>query len=93
MGLTEHAVVIAGGGPTGLILAGELALAGVDVALVERRASQDLAGSRVAAQLPGGDGRASRHFTRPSMQRTYYTIVGAVLPQAGVHGRPFARGR
>ena len=44
--MTEHAVVIAGGGPTGLMLAGELALADVDVAIVERRASQDLAGSR-----------------------------------------------
>src|SRR5690606_26274133 len=44
--MTEHAVVIAGGGPTGLMLAGELALAGVDVVIVERRASQDLAGSR-----------------------------------------------
>src|SRR3981081_4115514 len=44
--MTEHAVVIAGGGPTGLMLAGELALAGVDVAIVERRANQDLAGSR-----------------------------------------------
>jgi 3-(3-hydroxy-phenyl)propionate hydroxylase len=44
--MTEHAVVIAGGGPTGLMLAGELALAGVDVAIVERRASQDLVGAR-----------------------------------------------
>jgi 2-polyprenyl-6-methoxyphenol hydroxylase-like FAD-dependent oxidoreductase len=44
--MTEHAVVIAGGGPTGLMLAGELTLAGVDVVIVERRASQDLAGSR-----------------------------------------------
>jgi 2-polyprenyl-6-methoxyphenol hydroxylase-like FAD-dependent oxidoreductase len=44
--MTEHAVVIAGGGPTGLMLAGELALAGVDVVIVERRASQDLPGSR-----------------------------------------------
>lgn len=44
--MTEHAVVIAGGGPTGLMLAGELALAEVDVAIVERRASQDLPGSR-----------------------------------------------
>src|SRR5512133_3442387 len=43
---TDHAVVIVGGGPTGLMLAGELALAGVDVAIVERRASQDLPGSR-----------------------------------------------
>ena len=44
--MTEHAVVISGGGPTGLMLAGELALAGVDVAIVERRPNQDLAGSR-----------------------------------------------
>ncbi len=44
--MTQHAVVLAGGGPTGLMLAGELALAGVDVAIVERRKSQDLAGSR-----------------------------------------------
>jgi 2-polyprenyl-6-methoxyphenol hydroxylase-like FAD-dependent oxidoreductase len=44
--MTVHAVVIAGGGPTGLMLAGELALGGVDVAIVERRASQALAGSR-----------------------------------------------
>jgi 2-polyprenyl-6-methoxyphenol hydroxylase-like FAD-dependent oxidoreductase len=44
--MAEHAVVVAGGGPTGLMLAGELALAGVDVAIVERRASQELAGSR-----------------------------------------------
>jgi len=44
--MTEHAVVIVGGGPTGLMLAGELALAGVDVAIVERRPNQDLPGSR-----------------------------------------------
>ena len=46
MARTEHAVVIVGAGPTGLMLAGELALAGIDVAIVERRASQDLAGAR-----------------------------------------------
>src|SRR5688572_14634922 len=42
----EHAVVIAGGGPTGLMLAGELALAGIDVVIVERRTSQAIDGSR-----------------------------------------------
>jgi 2-polyprenyl-6-methoxyphenol hydroxylase-like FAD-dependent oxidoreductase len=44
--MAEHAVVVAGGGPTGLMLGAELALAEVDVAIVERRASQDLPGSR-----------------------------------------------
>ena len=44
--MTDHAVVIAGGGPTGLMLAGELALAGTDVVIVEPRASQRVDGSR-----------------------------------------------
>jgi 3-(3-hydroxy-phenyl)propionate hydroxylase len=49
--MTDHAVVIAGGGPTGMMLAGELALAGVDVVIVERRASQDDAGGPRAGGL------------------------------------------
>jgi 3-(3-hydroxy-phenyl)propionate hydroxylase len=44
--MTDHSVVVAGGGPTGLMLAGELALAGVDVVVVERRVNQELDGSR-----------------------------------------------
>ena len=44
--MTGRAVVIAGAGPTGLMLAGELALAGVDVVIVERRASEELARPR-----------------------------------------------
>lgn len=44
--MSEHGVVIAGGGPTGLMLAGELALAGTDVVIVERRLGQELDGSR-----------------------------------------------
>ncbi len=91
--MTEHAVVIAGGGPTGLVLACEPALAGVAVAIVERRSSQDLTGSHAATQLPGRDRRTSRFSTRLSMQRTYYARVGALLPWSGVQGHPFARGR
>ncbi|MBX4913453.1 FAD-dependent monooxygenase [Rhizobium bangladeshense] len=44
--MRDHAVVISGGGPTGLMLAGELALAGIDVAIVERRENQEIVGSR-----------------------------------------------
>jgi 2-polyprenyl-6-methoxyphenol hydroxylase-like FAD-dependent oxidoreductase len=44
--MSDRAVVIAGGGPTGLMLAAELALAKVDVVIVERRASQKVDGSR-----------------------------------------------
>jgi 2-polyprenyl-6-methoxyphenol hydroxylase-like FAD-dependent oxidoreductase len=44
--MTKHAVMIAGGGPTGMMLAAELALAGVDVAVVERRPDHVLVGSR-----------------------------------------------
>jgi 3-(3-hydroxy-phenyl)propionate hydroxylase len=39
-------VIVAGAGPTGLMLAGELALAGVDVQIVERRSTSDLVGMR-----------------------------------------------
>jgi 2-polyprenyl-6-methoxyphenol hydroxylase-like FAD-dependent oxidoreductase len=39
--MTEHAVVIAGAGPTGMMLAAELALAEVDVVVVERRATPE----------------------------------------------------
>ena len=39
-------VIVAGAGPTGMMLAGELALAGVDVQIVERRSTSDLVGMR-----------------------------------------------
>src|SRR3954471_17481628 len=44
--MREHGVVIAGGGPTGMMLAAELALAKVDVAVVERRPDHVLADAR-----------------------------------------------
>jgi 3-(3-hydroxy-phenyl)propionate hydroxylase len=42
----EHEVVVAGAGPTGLMLAGELALGGVDVVIVELRETPVVDGSR-----------------------------------------------
>ena len=44
--MTEHSVVIAGCGPAGMMLAGELALARIDVVIVEPRTSQVVDGSR-----------------------------------------------
>ncbi|HEY5026436.1 MAG TPA: FAD-dependent monooxygenase [Acidimicrobiales bacterium] len=46
MRMTEHVVVIAGAGATGMMLAAELTLAEIDVLVVERRASFKLDSSR-----------------------------------------------
>ena len=51
MGAEEHAVEIAGGGPTGMMLVAELALAGVDAVIVERREEPELLGSRARGLL------------------------------------------
>src|SRR4051794_36808925 len=44
--MTEHAVIIVGGGPTGMMLAAELRLAGVDAVLLERRANAVIESAR-----------------------------------------------
>src|SRR4051794_12664904 len=44
--MSEHPVVVAGGGPTGMMLAAELTLAGTDALVVERRPSSRLESSR-----------------------------------------------
>ena len=46
MTIPDAEIVIVGAGPTGLMLAAELALAHVDVTIIERRANQDLVGQR-----------------------------------------------
>jgi len=81
--MTEHAVVIAGGGPTGLMLAGELALAEVDVAIVERRASQDLAGSRAG----GLHSRTIEVFDQRGIADRFLS-EGQVAQVAGFAGTP-----
>ena len=73
MGMTEHAVVIAGGGPAGMMLAAELALAKIDVAVVERRADRDLVGQTgellVTAANGGDRGRAGRGWRGAAIER------------------------
>lgn len=80
---TDHAIVICGGGPTGLMLAGELALAGADVAIVERRPNQELAGSRAGGlharsiELLDQRGIADRFLAvGETMQVTGFALTG-----------------
>jgi 2-polyprenyl-6-methoxyphenol hydroxylase-like FAD-dependent oxidoreductase len=44
--MIRHDVVIAGAGPTGMMLGAELKLAGIDAGIVERRATPEIKGSR-----------------------------------------------
>jgi 2-polyprenyl-6-methoxyphenol hydroxylase-like FAD-dependent oxidoreductase len=81
--VTEHAVVIAGGGPTGLMLAGELALAQVDVAIVERRTSQELVGSRAG----GLHSRTIEIFDQRGIADRFLS-EGQVAQVAGFAGTP-----
>ena len=66
----QHAVVIAGGGPTGLMLAAELALAGVDVA--DRRAALEPGARRITCRRPArayARGARSARHRRPFPRR------------------------
>src|ERR1700704_6302502 len=83
MRMSEYAVVVVGGGPTGLMLAGELALAGIDVAIVERRPTQELAGSRAG----GLSSRTIEVFDQRGIANRFLT-EGQVAQVAG-----FARTR
>ena len=67
--MTDHAAVIAGGGPTGLMLAGELALAGVDAVIVERREDQELDGLAPVGCTPHARGARSARHRRPLHRR------------------------
>jgi 3-(3-hydroxy-phenyl)propionate hydroxylase len=71
-------VIIAGAGPAGLMLAGELALAGVEVAIIERRTSQDLVGSRAG----GLHARTIEVFDQRGIADRFLE-QGEVTPSAG----------
>jgi 2-polyprenyl-6-methoxyphenol hydroxylase-like FAD-dependent oxidoreductase len=82
---TDHAVVIAGGGPTGLMLAAELALSQVDVAIVEQRENQDLASSRAGGlhartiEVLDQRGIADRFLSQGQVMQIASLAVGAPL--------------
>jgi 3-(3-hydroxy-phenyl)propionate hydroxylase len=81
--MTERAVVIAGGGPTGLMLAGELALAGIDVVIVERRSRQDLDGLRAG----GLHSRTIEVLDQRGIAERFLS-AGQVAPALGFSGIP-----
>lgn len=85
--MTGHAVVIAGGGPTGLMLAAELALAGIDVAIVERRGSHDLVGSRGS----GLHARSIEVFDQRGIADRFVS-QGTIHPALGFHMIPLPMG-
>jgi 2-polyprenyl-6-methoxyphenol hydroxylase-like FAD-dependent oxidoreductase len=83
--MTEHAVVIAGAGPTGMMLAAELALAKADVTVVERRPDHRLVGSRAGGfhsrtiEVLDQRGVADRFLAEGQVTQTGAMIATAVL--------------
>jgi 2-polyprenyl-6-methoxyphenol hydroxylase-like FAD-dependent oxidoreductase len=80
---TKHAVVIAGAGPTGMMLAAELALAKVDVAIVERRLTPDFPGSRAG----GLHARTIEVFDQRGIAERFLS-QGKTMQVAGFGGNP-----
>jgi len=84
--MIQHQVVIAGGGPTGMMLSAELKLAGIDVAIVERRLTPDIDGSRAgglhARTLELLDQRGAS-WPPGSVSSAYRSIAAARLPGSG----------
>lgn len=81
--MNEHAVVIAGGGPTGMMLAGELAIAGTDAVVVEPRTSQDVDGSRAG----GLHSRTIEVLDQRGIAQRFLE-AGQVHPAVGFSGIP-----
>jgi 3-(3-hydroxy-phenyl)propionate hydroxylase len=90
--MTDREVVVAGGGPTGLMLAAELKLAGTDVLIVERRSDQTVDGSRAgglhARTLEVLDQRGvAERFVSAGELHPFLGYGGTVLSLADVPSR------
>lgn len=94
MGKSEHAVVVVGAGPTGMMLAAELQLAGVDVAIVERRMCGELDGSRAALLAAEGadygvhSPKWLSRFTDMTRQAASYRAGRVLLAGDAAHVHP-----
>lgn len=75
-------MAIAGGGPAGMMLAAELALAGVDVAILERRPDHVLVGSRAGgfhSRTIEVAARALRHTMAQTVLQRGEERIGALV--------------
>ncbi|QIS21358.1 FAD-dependent monooxygenase [Nocardia terpenica] len=85
LSISDAQVVIAGAGPTGLVLASELRLGGVDVVVVERRASGTVGESRA----PGINARSVEVFRQRGLADEFLGR-GKTLPGVLFSGLPMA---
>lgn len=88
----EHSVVVVGCGPTGMVLAAELKLAGIDVVVVEKRASHEIDGSRAGGlhartiEMLDQRGVAER-FVSEGQMHPFVGFAGTVLDISDFPGR------
>jgi 3-(3-hydroxy-phenyl)propionate hydroxylase len=81
--MPEHAVVVAGAGPTGMVLGGELTLAGVEVVVVEPRLTPELEGARAG----GLHARTLEVFDQRGIADRFLS-AGKTMQVAGFGGVP-----
>jgi 2-polyprenyl-6-methoxyphenol hydroxylase-like FAD-dependent oxidoreductase len=89
---TDYDVLVAGGGPVGLMLATELRLAGVRVLVVERREELDPAGKAGAINTAAAEAFERRGLLAALRAREVTIKAGAAPGPAGERKRPSSVG-
>ena len=89
---TDYDVLVAGGGPVGLMLATELRLAGVRVLVVERREELDPAGKAGAINTAAAEAFERRGLLAALQAREVTMKAGAAPGPAGERKRPSSVG-